>query len=92
MKIYATFFFVQLIFLVTINRKNKELIFYGSNGVCNDSWHHYSWTYDDYEGYKLALTKIIQGEKDDDAGKCYELTYSVQNSVKRLLGKREVKE
>ena len=75
---------------VTINRKNKELIFYGSGGVCNNSWHTYSWTYDDYEGYKLALTKIIQEERDDDAGKCYELTYSVRNGVKRLISKKAI--
>lgn len=69
----------------TLDSKNKELIIYSSGGICFDS----TKTYGLKDGV-FSLKKIIRMERDDDADKCYKLTYSVTNGNEKLVSREEI--
>tara|TARA_B110000285_G_C14914832_1_gene509696 strand:+ start:82 stop:873 length:792 start_codon:yes stop_codon:yes gene_type:complete len=65
-----------------LDKDNKELILYGSNGICHETYHTYSLI-----NNRFDLTKIVRMERDDDTEKCYKLTYSVLNRTEKLISK-----
>jgi hypothetical protein len=76
----------EIDWLTKLDKENKELILYGSGGAC-------SYTFETYSLINgiLTLTKIVRVE-EDDAGKCYELTYNIVDGNEKLVSKEEVKQ
>tara|TARA_R110002124_G_scaffold104281_1_gene253973 strand:- start:815 stop:1621 length:807 start_codon:yes stop_codon:yes gene_type:complete len=79
--------FSEIDFFTRLDAENKELILYGSGGVCFGTAQTYSLKNDRFE-----LTKIIRMERDDDAEKCYELIYTVENGIEKLVSKKEIEQ
>ncbi len=75
----------EIDFLTKLNGENKELILYSSGGFCIGA----SQTYSLKDG-QFELTKIIRMERDDDIEKCYELIYSVENGLEKMISKKEI--
>ena len=79
--------FNQIDAFTILDNKNKELIIYSSGGICFDSTKTYG-----LEDGIFSLKKIVRMERDDDADKCYKLTYSVTNGIEKLISKEEIKQ
>ena len=69
-----------------VNRINNEITIYYSSGWCSGSFY----TYKLQKNGKLELSKMIKNERNDDTGKCFELTYEVNNGEKKLISKKEI--
>ncbi len=72
-------------FWSAIDKKNKELILYGSGGVCNNMYETYSLI----KG-KYSLTKIERQERDYNSKKCFVAVYAVHNGIEKLISKKEI--
>lgn len=77
--------YAQLDELVKIDRAAKELIVFGSGGMCYNTSETYSLIRD-----KLSLTKIVKEDRNDEAGTCTKYTYSVKDGIKKLISKEEM--
>jgi hypothetical protein len=64
---------------------NKKLILRYVEGICYDTYKTYSLN----DNGEFVLTEIVQMERDDEAQKCYKLTYSVENGIETLISKVE---
>lgn len=76
-----------------IDYKNKQIIIYGSGGVCLNGAEIYKFqtTKNDYEDNKYILEFIVEEQRDDKLDKCFELVYKVINNSKQLISKKEIK-
>lgn len=79
--------FSEIDFMTKLDKENKELVLYGSGGICFDTFKTYS-----LSNGRFSLTKIVRMERDDDAGKCFKLTYNVVDGNEKLVSKEEVKQ
>ncbi|MBK9301272.1 MAG: hypothetical protein IPN14_11865 [Bacteroidetes bacterium] len=78
--------------LSKVDYLNKQIIIYGSGGVCANGHYIYKLQVakNEYDDNKFVLENIIEERTDDKSNGCYELKYKVINQTKQLISKRKM--